>query len=399
MKRIIALIALFASLLSVLCACGQTGERPASTDPAEQTEEITETGEAETVKQDPKNTPEGFNYIISTQAFSPNYTFTDEDPLIEIGGRIAALGANAIKFYATDVNQVDALLKKYDFRYVFMWYRSDPYFKDGNYTEAEAKADYDAFYAYTKRLLKKYNGTGIEFFLGHWEGDWYFVDNYDTAQKTVREDITEGMIAWMNNRQKAVDDAKRDTPHENVYVWNYLELNRPTDAMDDKMDRVVNRVLPYTNVDYVSYSAYDCMDMQPYAVKKVIDKIYENLPEKDGVIGPRVFIGEFGQPAANQGFDDEKHAEVNLRIFRKFLDCDVRFVLYWQMYDNEKLADGRDRGFWLVTNENEKTGLYYALESVLSQAKKYVSDYYAANGDVPTHDEYRKFLLTLDEFN
>lgn len=340
---------------------------------------------------------ESYNYIIGTQAFSPNYRFTDEEPLVELGSRITELGSNAIKFHATDDGTVDELLSRYDFKYVFMWYRSDPYFRDG-YTDEEAKADYDAIYAYTKKLLTEYNGSGIEFYIGHWEGDWYYLDNYNTAQQTVSSTITEGMIAWLNNRQKAVDDAKADTPHENVEVWNYLELNRPTDILSGDCDRVINRVLPYTNVDYVSYSAYDVMDSHEKQVKRVIDKIYENLPEKDGVPSPRVFIGEFGQPAANQGFDGEQHRDVNLKNMAKFLSCNVKFVLYWQMYDNEKLEDGSCRGFWLINDKNEKQPLYYSLESVLAQAKEYVKGFLKDYGRVPTNEEYRSFLLTLPEF-
>ena len=390
--KVISLLLLLSALLS-LFSCGEKSGTPSGTEA--ETERNTE---EETTVADLKNTPEGFNYIIGTQAFNPTYQFTKEPALIEIGGRIMEMGSNAIKFYATSDTMVDKLLAKYDYRYVFMWYRSDPYFKDGVYSDEERENDYNAFYKYTKKLLTRYNGSGIEFFLGHWEGDWYYLDNYNTAQKTVSADLTDAMIEWINNRQKAVDDAKRDVAHDNVWVWNYIELNRPTDAMDDKMDRVMNRVLPYTNVDYVSYSAYDSMAMAPSAVKKVIDKIYDYLPEKEGVIGPRVFVGEFGQPAANEGFDDRKHCQTNLKYFAKYLACDVRFVLYWQMYDNEKLEDGRNRGFWLVTNEDEETELYLALEDVLSRAKEYVTDYYQKNGTVPTHDEYREYLLSQPEF-
>ena len=338
-----------------------------------------------------------YNYMLGTQAFNPNYQFTDESPLMEIGGRIVEWGSNMIKFYATDDDMIDELLGKYEFSYVFMWYRSDPYFKDG-YSEAEAKADYDAFYAYTKKLLTAYNGSGIEFYLGHWEGDWYYLDNYNTAQKEVSDTVTEGMIAWMNNRQKAVDDAKRDTPHENVYVWNYIEVNRPSDALDDSYDRVVNRVLSHTNVDYVSYSAYDTMDASAQQVARVIDLIYDNLPEKEGVPGPRVFVGEIGQPAANQGFNGAKHRNVNMKNIAKYLRCEVKFVLYWQMYCNEKLEDGSSRGFWLINDKNEPQPLYDSLQYVLWDAQTYVREFITKEGRAPTNEEYRAYLLSHPEF-
>lgn len=407
MKRL-SLTLIFLTLCALLFSCTNAGNG-ADTDKETETDKTAEASSAETEEETAADTAaddgedekmsrlDSYNYILGTQAFSPNYTFTDEKPLLEIAGRINELGSNMIKFYATDDDMADELLEKYDFEYVFMWYRSDPYFKDG-YTDDEAKADYDAFYNYTKKLLTKYNGTGKEFYLGHWEGDWYYIDDYNTAQETVSDTVTESMIAWLNNRQKAVDDAKRDTEHEGVEVWNYVEINRPSDILKNDFDRVVNRVLPYTNVDYVSYSAYDVMDLHEKQVERVIKKIYEYLPEKENVPGPRVFIGEVGQPAANQGFSGETHRDVNLANIKKFLRCDVKFVLYWQMYDNERLEDGSCRGFWLVNDKNEKQPLYYALESILAEGKKYVAEFLDENGRVPTNEEYREYLLTLPEF-
>lgn len=414
MKRPFAFFLALLFLTGVLlCACAED-ERPddplpdegGKTEPGENTpDQKPEKPGKDDEPSEPEETEEqkimkdvaNYNYMIGTQAFSPSYQFTKKTPLMEIGGEIMFWGSNAIKFYATSDKMVDTLLKEYDFKYVFMWYRSDPVFKDG-YSEAEANADYKAFYNYTKKLLTTYNGTGKEFYLGHWEGDWYYIDNYNTAQKTVSDTVTDGMIAWLNNRQKAVDDAKRDTPHEGVEVWNYVEVNRPTDVLKGEYDRVVNRVLPYTNVDYVSYSAYDCQDMTEAQVADVIRKIYEYLPEKEGVPGPRVFIGEFGQPAVNCGYDEQAHCKRNMGIFKKYLQCDVKFVLYWQMYCNEKQADGTNRGFWLIDSDGTKTELYWALESVLSQAKEYVRAYRTKNGRVPTMEEYKEFLLGLEEF-
>lgn len=389
-------LALLMALVMLLSACTPMASTPPDGDgtPPENEQPSGSENKGESMEKQILS----YNYMLGTQAFNPNYQFTDESPVMEIAGRIIEWGSNMIKFYATDDGMIDELLEKYDFSYVFMWYRSDAYFKNG-YTEEEAKADYDAFYAYTQKLLTTYNGSGIEFYLGHWEGDWYYLDNYNTAQKEVSDTVTEGMIAWINNRQKAVDDAKRDTPHENVYVWNYLELNRPSDALDDSYDRVVNRVLPHTNVDYVSYSAYDTMDASAEQVARVIDLIYDNLPVKEGVPGPRVFIGEVGQPAANQNFSGSKHRDVNMKNIAKYLQCEVKFVLYWQMYCNEKLEDGSSRGFWLINDQNEPQPLYDSLQYVLWDAESYVRDFAKKNGRLPTNEEYRAFLLTHPEFD
>lgn len=386
------------ALLLGLCSCNNRNPVQATDENDSVTEMSAIAAESPSEEEIMMQQIENYNYILGTQAFNPNYQFTDEIAEMEIAGRITEMGSNMIKFYAKDDTMIDDLMEKYHFRYVFMWYRSDPYFRDG-YSEEEAQADYEAFYHYTKKLLTTYNGSGVEFYLGHWEGDWYYLDNYNTAQVEVSEQITQGMIAWINNRQKAVDDAKRDTPHENVYVWNYLEINRPSDALRDKCDRVVNRVLPYTNVDYVSYSAYDTMDQSARQVARVIEDIYDNLPEKEGIPEPRVFIGEVGQPAANCGFDGEKHRDTNLANISKYLACDVKFVLYWQMYCNEKLEDGSSRGFYLINDNNEKQPLYDSFESILAGAKIYVKTFLEENGRVPDHTEYRNYLLSLPEFS
>ena len=338
-----------------------------------------------------------YNYMLGTQAFSPNYQFENVRPEIEIGGRICELGSNMIKFYLKDESLLDELMKKGDFSYVFMWYRSDSHFRNG-YTHESAEADYNAFYALTKKLLTDYNKSGVTFYLGHWEGDWYYLDNYNTEQQNVDNIITTGMIKWLNNRQKAIDDAKRETPHEDVYVWNYAEINRPHDALRKGFDRVVNRVLPDTNVDYVSYSAYDTMDLPASEVQETIKYIYSKLPHKENVPGPRVFIGEMGQPAANCGFDGERHCHVNMANISKYLRCEVKHILYWQMYCNEKLEDGSSRGFWLINDQNIKQPLFNHFESVLKKTKEYVSNFTELHSREPDNTEYREFLLSLPEF-
>ncbi len=345
-----------------------------------------------------KNELVSFNYILGTQAFAPNYTFTDQDPIEEVAGQIAQMGSNILKCAISDIEQLNRLVKLGDFRHILMWYRSSSAFRDG-YSPELAKQDYDAIYTFTKQLLTTYNTRPITFYIGHWEGDWYYLQGYDTEQKNVPAIVTQGMVDWLNNRQKAVDDAKRDTAHEGVQVWNYIEVNRPYDAYKKGYDRVVNKVLPHTNVDYVSYSAYDVMDLAPSEISAMIDYIYDRLPAKDGIPGARVFIGEMGQPAANCDRDGECHARVNLTNIGKFLACRVKFVLYWQMYSNETLPDGSDRGFWLIDDKNEKQPLYHAFKEELEKAKIWVRQYQEIHGVLPSEEEYRCYLREQPVFH
>jgi hypothetical protein len=63
------------------------------------------------------------------------------------------------------------------------------------------------------------------------------------------------------------------------------------------------------------------------------------------------------------------------------------------MFCNEKLEDGRSRGFWLVNSDGEETRLYEKLAELLSDGKDYVQEFARENGRVPTEEEYRAFLL------
>ncbi len=387
---------------SAASATDTLGEEPTDSETSAPTEAPTESPETQPLRSEEEimKEVENYNYLIGTQAFSPRYQFTEQEPLFEIADCISAMGSNVIKFHATSDELVDRVIDAHpELRYLFLWYRSDHKFRDG-YSAEEAEADYTAIYSFTKHLLTEYSGTDMEFYLGHWEGDWYYLDNYNGAQQTVSDTVTQGMIDWLNNRQKAVDDAKADTPHERVAVWSYVEINRPVDAYQHGYDRVVNRVLPHTNVDYVSYSAYDSMGLAVREVRKVIEYIYKKLPDKEGIEGPRVFIGEVGNPAANLDYDPEAHKESNLEIINKYLYCNVKFVLYWQMYCNEVLEDGVTvRGFWLINDQNEKQPLYYSMERILADAKVYVADFLRANGRVPTNTEYREWLRAHEELD
>lgn len=347
-------------------------------------------------------TVENYNYVLGTTAICPSYKFTNQSDLSELGGRILAMGSNMIKIETGDT-AVHKLLDEYGdrFKYVFMWYRkynlNQAVFYDG-FTEEEKREDYEAYYNFTKTLLEKYSGTGIEFYIGNWETDWYFINGYDVNVGEVDDSVTEAMIQWINNRQKAVDDAKRDTDYSEVEVWHYLEINRTQDAFKKGMDRVVNKVLPYANVDYVSYSSYDCQRLSAAKIRRTINKINKLLPEKEGIPGSRVFIGEYAIPASEFGYDDEAHCKANLEILSKFLSCDVKFILYWQMYCNEKPADGRCKGYWLVNDAGKKTALYKAFQSILTQGHEYVEEYQEKHGRLPSEKKYRAYLRTLPEF-
>jgi hypothetical protein len=61
------------------------------------------------------------------------------------------------------------------------------------------------------------------------------------------------------------------------------------------------------------------------------------------------------------------------------------------MYNNEVTNDGRQRGFWLIDEKNQKWMLYYTIKSLLDTGREYVRTYRDQNGLLPTLGEYSDF--------
>ena len=308
--------------------------------------------------------------------------------VVETAELILEMGSNILKVRATDEGVEEAM--DLPFKYYFIWFRSHSNWRDG-FSQDEKDEEYKETYDYTEKLLSKYDDTGKIFFIGHWEGDWYLLPNYDKEYVPTQESLN-GMIAYYNTRQQAIEDALQNVEHRNVDVFQYAEVNRVRDAMDGKK-RLVNEVLPHVDVDYVSYSAYDVQGESESIIHETLDYIESNLKPKAGISGKRVFVGEFAFPAINYSFDSIQHEKANREVIIKFLRWGCPFILYWEMYNNEILDDGTQRGFWLIDDKNVKQELYYTLQGLYSNGKTYIGDYLADNGAAPSLEEFRAWAL------
>lgn len=349
-----------------------------------------------------------FNYALGTQTIGPSYGHTGEDRLVETAKAIINMGSNILKITLStgsynitgrpNYSSLTALVRDdpsfkqvldMPFSYYFFWARSHSNWKDG-YSTSERRDDSIQIADLTTYLLTKYNNTGKQFFLGHWEGDWYLLDNYD-ANYIPSDERINGMIQWYIARQNAVDQALKNTPHSKVDVFTYAEVNRVVDGMNGKK-RVVNKVLPFTNVDYVSYSSYDAQSMGQAEYNQVLNYIEGNLPKRDHIKGKRVFIGEMGRSAMDFSFSKTQHEQVNRENMRKALVWGAPFVLYWEMYNNE-IKDGVQRGFWLIDDKNEKWPLYNTYSSFYTKAKNWVAEQKKTLKRMPTQEEYLKWAI------
>lgn len=366
-----------------------------------------------------------FDYIIGTQNIGTAYQFTDQSLLIEGGEQILAMGSNMIKItmspeyvkshYAKEkdpnIQSLTDLAQMRDFKRLFAM----PYSRYFIWTTAfsthgkitpwhghmkpEVLADeYREVYAFTKHLLTAYNGTGKTFFLGNWEGDWMLLSGVpgrnDPAMKSKIDTAPDGpigMIDWGVTRQRAVDDARRDTPHRNVQVWYYIECNQVLKSIREGRVSVASSVLQAVNPDYVSFSSYDATNQNKDLNRDLPDALnymQSRLKPKPGLPEKRVFIGEFGAPA--RSFGPQQQSDRIREVSAAAIKWGTPFVLYWQLYNNE-VKGTEQAGFWLIDNNNVRQPAFYMYQHYYADAKAYVADFTKKNNRPPTDNEFQNY--------
>ncbi len=227
-----------------------------------------------------KNTKKELWDIIGVTHVDGKYHLTEKDFLNEGAEKILALGSRVIKVWFHNPRksysfnsqwpQTNSLVEiaqtKY-FRklfekpfttYIMMCFskgKNAAYWRKG--ITSEQKLDEQRqFYELTKYLLITYKGTGKTFVLQHWEGDWLIRGNYDRNADPTPKAIS-GMIDWLNARQEGVNQARKEVGTDGVWVYHAAEVNRVVSTMKQGRPNMVDKVLPHTKLDLVSYSAWD----------------------------------------------------------------------------------------------------------------------------------------------
>ena len=152
-------------------------------------------------------------------------------------------------------------------------------------------------------------------------------------------------------------------------------------------------MLPYVDIDYVSYSAYDIQALSTEQIQTYLERMESALKPRD-VPGKRVFIGETALPAILLGNREERHNEVNVSYFIKYFEAGAPQILFWQMYNNEE-ANGKQQGYWLIDNNNHKWKLYYTYKAFYCNAREYVRSYVAEKGTTPDAHEYATWAISF----
>lgn len=391
-----------------------------------------------------------YNTILGTQSIGATYQFTRENLLLESARAALAMGSSVFKFTMgrgcqrflfapsrsaypdtmqyllnqgsdaaveprirfpnarhdpvparedirtlTDLAQrepVFAQVFSLPFASYHIWtYAFTPRWWNRGFGSEDQQKEYEEIRAFAAYLFRTYNRSGKTFYLGHWEGDWHLRPSLkiDTDAEVTPESLR-GMIDWLRVRQRAIDDAKRDTPHEDVQIYHYCEVNHVTAVSREKRPSVCNRVLPEVDVDYVSYSAYDSLGDIAANIPRALDDIEKKLPSKKSIAGKRVFIGEYGFPAHRVPEPDRDRK--SRQIMRIGLEWGCPFILCWQMYNNE-WTDGHENGYWLINDRNEKTQLWHTHHAFYQKARQWLKASQERERQLPDPATFRRFAL------
>ena len=339
-----------------------------------------------------------FNYVVGTQTIGASYQFTKQPRLIETAEAIREMGSSVIKiamegagretFQSLREIAANHRIIKQIFAMPFAHYHLWAYPVNRKSADQDDSGRNTELYDLCCYLLRAFRGTGKSFYLGHWEGDWEIRGDAG-SKKDPTADAISRKIRWLNARQKAVDDAKHDTPHDDVDVFCYAEANLVRDAMKDR-PAMANAVIPHTNIDYVSYSSYDTTNQHTAELGEVLDFIESKLPPKPAIKGKRVWIGEYGFAARH--YTPQQQNEKSREVMKAALRWGCPFVLYWEMYNNE-VKEGKQVGYWLIDDKNVKQPVYYTHRRLCEFGRQFVADGIKSTKYPPSFDDYRQAAI------
>lgn len=223
--------------------------------------------------------------------------------------------------------------------------------------------EYDDVYALADYLLKEYNGTGKTFIFQTWESDAWITKDGVASENGLRN-----YRDYINNRQKAVSDARKNNPKSDVKLYNCMEISWVETAAPRSL---LETVIPQTNCDLYAYSCWEtCIVGGRGNFAEALNKFASKVKPSE-LLGKRnYYIGEYGIPETEYG--SEMFFAYNVNNCKTILNAGYRYANYWQLFCNEsynnnaKKSNSDMRGFWLIRADGTKTGLYNLFKMLLN---------------------------------
>ena len=328
--------------------------------------------------------------VLGVTHVNGQYALTDKPFLIEGAEAVQTLGAGVLKtwFYASfekqyswhsswpkEVPDLEALGKTPYYEAVFAMpfhtfvletaefgMRNNFWLK--GLTDTDRQKVHDQVYRLAKHLLTRYRGTGKTFVLQNWEADNVMKFALKDAQPDTWDTAYQGMCDWINARQTAVEQARRDCGSDGVQVLHAFEVNFVPAMQDIAAGKryekgkplVVDKVVPKTRCDLYSLSSWETW--APGKEDGLLGRL-QYLASKaphDGIFGENnLMLGEFGAQESdferiNKNYpvytgDTSGAAFYALhRMIAAALRAGVRYMIHWQLYDNDLRMGGKYEG-------------------------------------------------------
>ncbi|MEX2382502.1 MAG: LamG domain-containing protein [Opitutales bacterium] len=349
--------------------------------------------------------------IVGANHVGGRYHFTDKPFLQEGAERVLELGSRTIKLWVNsrpdvnyafnsdweasmaDVHSVTSLARTAYYREVlelpfktFFLMTTEFGHTDilDGMSDKERQAVYDEIFEFASYLLTEYKGSGKTFILKNWESDNH-IRLFERPESEWQKPI-EGMIDWVNTRQRAVSDAREAVGMEGVAVYHAFEVVRIPVRRDFGHPTTLEAVLPETRCDLYSYSNW-ALNRKPGnegLLLELLDTIAAITPSSEAFGDRNLFLGEWGtyevafmkpQRPDQEGdtrVHDERSDRMQREIVMRNLDLamgwGIRNALHWQLYGNglrsgvklertEPASEEQLRGVWLIRPGSEKLGV------------------------------------------
>lgn len=249
----------------------------------------------------------------------------------------------------------------------------------GGADNARLQIEENELYDAAVHLLTTYNNSGKTFIFQTWEGDWALMDSFDPTTYVAEYNVT-CYAAFLSARQRAVERARRDTPHTNVRVLNAFEVNRVLDVADNPgRRRILKDILPLVQPDLVSYSAYDStIATYGYGANQaewtqLCNTYFTKALRLIKTWAPNsgMYIGEFGFEENRIAIEHPSyHVDQMVDVVASIALAEgCSHLFYWEMFDNEAdLIYGGTKGYFLIKPDGSTSLAGQAMQALAAGA-------------------------------
>lgn len=241
-------------------------------------------------------------------------------------------------------------------------------------------------------LLDQYKHREVNFILENWEGDWIVRGGTGweaqwgrVATPTDMDKRFKSLQLLFKARQDGVNRARKKIPNTLCKIYHAIEVNKVIDAMYG-VPSLTTHVLPFVEVDMVSWSAYDATDFDKIGLDlhKGIDFLRSHIRPTAYVKNAVVFIGEIGIPEMSTKNVPAEFKERWDTYLAVCLAQKLPYFIQWELYCNEpsngkiitppaKASSNNElNGFWLIRQDGTKSYAMEYFDEILQNAGGFI---------------------------